>query len=115
LEYFRRALEWLQRQPQVDSARIVTFGVSRGGELSLILASTFRDLVHGAVGYVPSSSANNGIPDMSKPAWTYRGRPVVGVIPVERIAGPVFVVGGGDDQLWPSAQFVGDIKLARRG
>jgi dienelactone hydrolase len=49
LEYFRRALLWMRTRPEVDPARVVTLGISRGGELSLILASTFPDLVSGAI------------------------------------------------------------------
>lgn len=103
LEYFQHALRWLAKQPQVDSKRIVTFGISRGGELSLILASTFPNLVHGAVDYVGSWFVDNGLPP-GPPAWTYQGKPlfgwpVSGVIPVWKINGPVFAAGGGDDTL----------------
>ena len=104
LEYFRRALTWLAAQPQVNPRRIVTFGVSRGGELSLILAATFPMLVHGAVEYVGDWFVGGGLPDPSQPAWTYQGRPVFGwptsgVIPVWKINGPIFATGGGDDAL----------------
>jgi dienelactone hydrolase len=114
LEYFEHALRWLAAQPEVDPKRIVTFGVSRGGELSLILGSTFPNLVHGTVGYVPSWAAEQGLASQKvleqlqkrnegpPPAWTYRGRPVVGGIPVENTSGPIFVAGGDDDQLWQS-------------
>ena len=107
LEYFRTALEWLRRQEGVDPDRIVAFGGSRGGELALILGSTYRDLVDAVVGYVPNSNVFPAIPDVDQPAWTLRGEPLEStLIPVERIDGPVFVVGGGDDQLWPSGTSV---------
>lgn len=104
LEYFEHALRWLAAQPHVDPQRIVTFGISRGGELSLILASIFPRLVHGAVDYVGGWFVGSGIPNPSQPAWTYHGKPLFGwpingVIPVQRINGPVFAVGGGDDAL----------------
>jgi dienelactone hydrolase len=101
LEYFQRALEWMRDQPEVDPQRIVTFGVSRGGELSLILASTFPDLVHGAVEYVGSNVVIVSPVELRQPAWTYRGKglPPALTIPVERISGPVFAVGGGADAL----------------
>lgn len=102
LEYFRRALHWLAAQPEVDPSHIVTFGISRGGELSLILASTFPKLVRAAVGYVPFFEAVPSPSNRSLPAWTFHGRPVLGVIPVERTAGPVFVAGGDEDGLWQS-------------
>lgn len=108
LEYFERALRWLGAQPQVDPRRIVTFGVSYGGQLSLILASSFPKLIHGAVSYVGGWFVGSGIPDPIQPAWTYHGRPLFGwpltaTIPVWKINGPVFAVGGGDDTLWQSA------------
>ncbi|MGL6280112.1 MAG: acyl-CoA thioester hydrolase/BAAT C-terminal domain-containing protein [Gaiella sp.] len=46
------------------------------------------------------------------PAWTYRGKPLLGPIPVERSSGPLFVVGGSDDRLWPSGASVR--RIARR-
>lgn len=117
LEYFRRALKWMDGQPNVDPRRIVSFGSSRGGELSLLLASTFPTLIHGAVGYVPSLFAGNGIPNATVAAWTYRGKPIVGEIPVERIDGPVFVTGGDRDDLSASALYVRMIaqRLHRHG
>lgn len=121
LEYFEHALEWLGEQPEVDPRRIVTWGWSRGGEASLILASTFPKLVRAAVGYVPSAyvvPAVGGGP--AEPAWTYHGKPfrfrvVEGrwrprVIPIWQSAGPVFVVGGYDDELWPSGAYVAQIE-----
>jgi hypothetical protein len=85
-------------------------GVSRGGEASLLVASTFPRLVHGAIGLVPNSLIY-GSPDRKRAAWTYRGRPLTPgtPIPVERIAGPVFTVGGGLDIEWDSSFFVHEI------
>jgi dienelactone hydrolase len=102
LEYFQHALTRLAAQPQVDPKRIVSFGISRGGELSLILASTFPRLIHAAVGYVPSSDALPSPGVSTEPAWRYRGKPIYGPIPVEKSSGPLFVAGGDDDLLWPS-------------
>lgn len=116
LEYFRRALEWMRRQPAVDTRRIVTVGVSRGGELSLILAATYPRLVRAAVGYVPSAWVEAAFTSQFAPAWTYRAKPYWGgddrVIPVEQSAGPIFVVDGGADGIWPSGRSVKSI--ARR-
>jgi dienelactone hydrolase len=103
LEYFRGALEWLRRQKGVDRDRVVVFGVSRGGELALLLGSTFPDLVHSVVAYVPSSSVYPAIVDPDEPAWTLAGAPVPSeAIAVEKISGPIFLVGGDADALWPS-------------
>ena len=107
LEYFRTASEWLGAQEGIDSDRIVVFGVSRGGELALLLGSTYPDLVHAVVAYVPSSSVFPAIVDQAQPAWTLRGAAVPSeAIAVERISGGVFLVGGRSDALWPSGPSV---------
>jgi dienelactone hydrolase len=107
LEYFQQALKWMAVQPQVDPRRVVSLGISRGGELSLLLGSTFPQLIHGVVGYVPSIFAGGGLPDGTVPAWTYHGAPISGeIIPVEKISGPVFVAGGGYDAVWASSLYV---------
>jgi dienelactone hydrolase len=165
LEYFAAALRWLRGRPEADGDRAAVVGVSRGGELALLLASTYPQDVGAAVGYVPSSVVYSGssldpwgwspfVPRRS--AWTLGGKPlpfldawptsqdlfgwqpcpspvwpfVVGgwglrlpislrgayerplsgngaalrraAIPVERIEGPVLLVSGGQDALWPS-------------
>jgi dienelactone hydrolase len=121
LEYFERALRWLAKQPETDPNRIVSFGASRGGEASLLIASMFPHLIHAAVGYVPSATINPSTAVGGAPAWTYHGKPVhgdrdtstgtnYGSIPVERINGPVFVVGGDDDGLGASGLAVRTIK-----
>jgi dienelactone hydrolase len=116
LEYFERALKWLRRQPEVAANRVISWGTSRGGEASLLLASTFPTLVRRAVGYVPSAYVYAAPFQPAQPAWTYRGRPVQpkAVIPVWKSGGPVFVVGGGDDKLWPSGRYVAQIAREMR-
>ena len=113
LEYFRGALDWLARQPEASASRIVVLGVSRGGELALLLGSTFPEQLAAVAAYVPSDTVHSAPRDFLVPAWTYRGKPVAeDVIRVERIRGPVFVVGAGDDELWSSGAAVAAI--ARR-
>jgi dienelactone hydrolase len=114
LEYFEHALEWLARQPGVDPDKVVVMGGSRGGEAALVIGSIYAQLVHGVIGLVPSSVVNPAIggPD---PAWTLGGQPLPFLqIPVERIGGPVFVVGAGQDSVWPSSIFVGNIAVHMR-
>jgi dienelactone hydrolase len=125
LEYFRRALVWLERQPQADAARTAVLGISRGSEAALLLGVNYPRLVHGVFALVPSSVVNCGIPDATAPrcigaAWTLDGRPVpytkefndtrptdvpAAVIPVERIKAPVFLACGGVDTIWASCPF----------
>jgi dienelactone hydrolase len=115
LEYFQHALEWMRSQPQVDPAHVVPYGVSRGGELSLLLASTFPNLVHGAISFVGADSVVPSSVNLNLPAWTYRGKALPVFMPLTRISGPVFAVGGGSDLLWPSGFYVKDIKQQLRG
>ncbi|MEV4342963.1 acyl-CoA thioesterase/bile acid-CoA:amino acid N-acyltransferase family protein [Actinoplanes sp. NPDC049596] len=131
LEYFATALRWLARQPGVDPARLYVYGISRGSEAALLLGVNFPGLVHGVVAASPSSVVNPGLPDTTQPAWTLHGRPLPfversefgfvtpprtpsAVIPVERIRGPVFLLCGDSDRLWPSCTYAGAIG-ARRG
>lgn len=133
LEYFEHALTWLRLQPYVDSARVGIGGVSKGGELALLLAS-LRPELRAVAAFVPSGyvfqSIAEGFPRTS--SWTYRGRELPFVaygsvesprsigdfyraglqqaeslepatIRVENINGPVLLLSGESDTLWPSA------------
>src|SRR6185436_11050508 len=41
LEYFEEALTWMEKQPYIDGERLGVMGVSRGGELVLLLGAYF--------------------------------------------------------------------------
>jgi dienelactone hydrolase len=129
LEYFGTAIGWLRRQPSVEPGRIAVWGASRGGELALLLGA-HDQRIKAVVASAPSSVVWSGLPDFTRAAWSYRGEPVpflvpkvgdgptgydwylhalldpdanpVATIPVENIHGPVLLVNGADDQLWPS-------------
>ena len=118
LEYFRTAARRLARVSGVDPRRIVLWGTSRGGEAALLAGSDFPADVAGVVATVPSSVVLDGD---EGPAWTLGGRDVTAApdsadedpdpasrwqIPVERIAGPVLGVCGGQDLLGPSCAHV---------
>lgn len=145
LEYFERAIDWLAGQAAVDQRFIGVTGVSRGGELALLLGATFPSL-RAVVAIVPSGVVHAGIGRSASggdvAAWTHRGEPLPylqennrctdnaivdwalapvattpifesslrdeeaverAMIPVERIKGPVLMISGGDDLMWPSA------------
>jgi len=132
LETFTRGVDWLEARPEVAGRRIGLVGVSKGGEAALLVASTDRRVcaviaaVPSSVAWAGVNPANfmSGKPswtrggqpvpfaryDFSKPAGGVRGfyegglakAPPESVIPVERIAGPVLLVSGRDDRLWPS-------------
>lgn len=123
LEYFAKALRWLAAQPGVNPRKIVVQGVSRGSEAAQLLGIHYPRLVHAVIALVPSNGAVCGIKPRfpgtqtyrcAGPAWTFRGKPVPYVkgssfvppnpypFPDERIDGPIFLVCGGHDNLWPS-------------
>jgi dienelactone hydrolase len=111
LEYFRRALEWLRGRSEVHGRRVVVQGTSYGGEAVLLIGATYPALVRGVVALVPDDWVDPAPGIGTYPAWTLRGKPIpTGQIAVQRIRGPIFAVGGGEDQLWPSWSHVENLK-----
>lgn len=148
LEYFETAIHWLQAQSFVNAEKIGVIGLSRGGELVLLLGSMFPE-IKAVVAGSSSGLVQAGIDgrDYSKSAWTYKGKPLQQVvvkftiflslklmwqsfkqhsfpmrdmfmttlkdskhleeatIRVENINGPVLLISGDDDQMWPSTPF----------
>ena len=132
IEYVRDAATWLRDRESTTGERVGLFGTSRGGELALLAGSQFD-----AFGPVVSVNGSGLVwegPNADQTAWsgtstwTLDGEPVPYVdgehwydgpdgageeeidaasIPVEDIDGPVVLVSGGDDGLWPSAQLQG--------
>lgn len=118
LEYFGKALSWLVAQPSVDPSRIGVLGVSRGGELALLLGSVYPK-IRTVVAYVPSNVVWPGCCGMrNAPSWTAEGQPLAFVrlgvrdpvereratIPVEHIKGAVLLISGRQDQVWNSSE-----------
>ena len=144
LERIATGLHWLQDNPSVEvtGGRTPVIGASKGGELALLLAATFPELVGPVVGYTPSSVVWQGI-DFASPgpparsSWSVAGKPLPFVpyppdvrpssserglcfapiydrgldnasaideaaIPIERATGPLLLVSGGDDRMWPA-------------
>lgn len=119
LEYFVKAIRWLDRRPGVDSAKLAVFGISRGTEPALLLGADFPKLVHAVVALAPSSTVVPGLPrDGARvPAWTLGGKaiPIGSRIPVGRIRGPVFLAAGVEDALWHSYSSEQSIARSRMG
>jgi dienelactone hydrolase len=77
LEYFQKAIQYLQSRPEVQGDKIAVMGMSRGGELSLLLGATFPQ-IKAVVAMVPSPylwGANDATAESStpNPAWTLNG------------------------------------------
>jgi dienelactone hydrolase len=150
LEYFEAGLDWAHKTLAPAHGLLAVCGVSRGGELALLLGATFPEAIGAVIAYVPSPFThgvlNAGQPseDRHAPTWTHRGRPLPvlsrpnttadwslfddapppkrqtpaflsalrdadavahAFIPLERIGGPVLLISGYDDALWPSTTF----------
>jgi esterase/lipase len=78
LEYFERAIAWMNRSAAVRPGPVAAIGSSRGGELALLLGATFPE-IGAVIAYAPSGvvwpgigGANQGVPA----SWTWRGKPV---------------------------------------
>lgn len=142
LEYFDTAVEWLARQPQVDPERMGIYGVSKGGEASLLVGSRNPRLRAVAAG-VPSHVVWQNINRQDftpRSSWTANGAPLAyapydfsngftsifalyngtvergaaaeTAIPVERINGPVLLISGRQDTMWPSSR-MSDLVMER--
>jgi len=150
LEYFAEAIAWLKAQPFVASNSLAFAGVSKGGELALLLGATYPKAIKAVVGYAPSAVVWRGVSyslrsffGSPRSSWTLRDEPVpfvsisprfsevagylvgkmpslrgiferslgdeaavaAGSIAVEKIEGPVLLISGTDDQVWPSTRF----------
>jgi dienelactone hydrolase len=79
LEYFREGIDWLIANVAASGGRVAVMGASRGGELALLLASSYPRLVAAAVAMVPSGVVWGGLTkDRADDlvAWTRDGEPV---------------------------------------
>ncbi len=79
LEYFETALDWMRETLAPKENFIAVAGVSRGGELSLLLGATYPQKVSAVIAYVPCPFTNGvlnaGHPgqDRHAPTWTMNG------------------------------------------
>jgi dienelactone hydrolase len=110
LEYFATAARRLAAEAGVRRGRVAALGYSRGTEAAMLLGAYFPELIDGVVVYAPTSRAGPGFPNGGA-AWTRAGKPIAAgsPIPVERLDGPILLLAGGDDKLWPSALSVQEI------
>jgi dienelactone hydrolase len=125
LEYFGRALGWMMQRPEILPDQIAVMGTSRGGELTLQLASMYPQ-IRAVVAYVPANvrypacCGNTAVPY----AWTWKGQPLAYVsgrpgrsleqsmtamIAVEQAQASVLLIAGRDDGVWPSSMMAAAI------
>ncbi len=132
LEYFKRAMDWLEKQPQIRKGEIAVVGNSRGGEAALLLATLYPE-ISTVVAIVPGAyvgGAYNNKQVVSGSAWTLNGQEIPYVdyqraianyspwwkiiydqnevepyaIPVEKMSAAVLLLSGTKDQIWPSTE-----------
>lgn len=142
IESVARAREWLEARPGPGEA-IAVLGVSKGGELALLPASR-DPAIKAVVAAVPSHVVWQGIDmqgGMTGSSWTAEGAPLPYVsydlsngfisvhalyagsldsapveaeIRVEQIAGPILLVSGQADTLWPSTEMANRVERRLR-
>src|SRR5688572_28064185 len=86
LEYFQNALAYVHTDGSLDPERIGIAGVSKGGELALLLASV-DPRIRAVLAFVPSSVVWQSLPSAAawdraadqqprRSSWTYEGQPL---------------------------------------
>lgn len=78
LEYFQKSIQWLKEQKEVDPESISFIGISKGGELAVLIGSEFNKTFKAIVGYAPSMYVFEGIQVGQKEevsSWSYKGKP----------------------------------------
>jgi dienelactone hydrolase len=141
VEVVARACDWVRAQDFVDDVPPCVIGLSRGGELALLAAS----LTPEAVGPV-AALVGSGVPwgawgpgtTVLQTGWRFAGEPVTQMvedeadpdasiddpgmvaaaeIPVECANGPVLLLSGEDDAMWPSTPLsrIAEARAEREG
>lgn len=67
LEYFLNAIEFIKKK--YNTEKIIVIGMSRGGELALLLGSLYPNLFQKIIAIAPSSIINGGFPYPNHSAW----------------------------------------------
>ena len=78
LEYFQKSIQWLKGREEVDPDSISFVGISKGGELAVLIGSVFNQTFKAVVGYAPSMYVFEGIQvgqEEKVSSWSYKGKP----------------------------------------
>jgi dienelactone hydrolase len=149
LEYFEKAIGWMEAREEVSSGHLGVVGKSKGGELALLVGATFKE-IKAVVSYVGSGVVFQGIHEDPRnhkvqSSWSWQGEPVPflpfkqslsalfkiiwvksfkrpfitrplyesalkekdavekAIIKVENTNGPLLLISGEHDQIWPSS------------
>jgi dienelactone hydrolase len=136
LEYFEKEINTLKSRSELKNKKLVVWGGSKGGELALLLASTYKQ-IEGVIAVVPSSVVFQGLGGKLVSSWSINGESIPFVpfapfdyskivsnqyvevyklslqqteyvkkaeIKVENINGPILLLAGKADSMWPSHQ-----------
>jgi dienelactone hydrolase len=104
VEYFGKAIEWLQSQPGVDSDRIGLIGTSVGGTVALQVATIYPQVKTVIVIGSPTVWEDS---EMS-----YQGQVLPSDIPIEKINGSILLISGEKDSQLQSVKF-GELAIGR--
>ena len=135
LEYFGSALTWMKGRREILPDLIAVVGTTRGAELALQLGSLYPQ-IKAVVAYTPSSIRHPAWASLDTAttlpyAWTWHGQPLGDMptwrqraptakpaasshatIEVEETRGPILLICGKDDEIWPSSMMA-DAIVAR--
>jgi len=75
LEYFENLFNWLSNNPLTKDKEINLFGISKGGELALLLASRYNHFAKIAA-ISPHAYCFQGIAFKNVSSWTYKGKSI---------------------------------------
>jgi len=78
LEHFRESIQWLRDRKEVDPESVSFIGISKGGELAVLIGSVFNKTFKAIVGFAPSMYVFEGIQVGQKEkvsSWSYEGKP----------------------------------------
>ena len=104
VEYFGKAIEWLQSQPGVDPERIGLIGTSVGGTVALQVATIYPQVKTVIVIGSPTVWEDS---EMS-----YQGQVLPSDIPIEKINGSILLISGEKDSQLQSVKF-GELAIGR--
>ena len=97
LEYFGKAIDWLQDQPSVDPDRIGIYGTSLGGQVAMLVGARYPEIKSVIAIAPPTVTWDDGA---GKSSFSFKGKPVpfATTFGVENAAQPFYdAVAAGQD------------------